>query len=208
MIGQEGVIVDVPVELSRILITELGEQQVIFLKEINGERTFPIIIGITEALAIDRRLKGIQVPRPMTHDLLAGVIAAMGGKLEKVVINDLKEHTFFAMLHIRSGTKLIKVDARPSDAIALGIAEHTPIFVAEHVFAGAISEPTSRADRLELLRQRQNALADQINALTAVLAKEEFQTDNPPDVVQRYRKQLAEMQTEYDAIDEILKKLG
>ncbi|MFW6066418.1 MAG: bifunctional nuclease family protein, partial [Planctomycetota bacterium] len=81
---------DVPMELSRVLITELGDQQVIFLKEKGGERSFPIVIGIAEALAIDRRLKGVPMPRPMTHDLMANVIESLGGTVERVVIHDLQ----------------------------------------------------------------------------------------------------------------------
>ena len=124
---------DVPMELARILITELGDQQVIFLREKNGDRSFPIMIGINEALAIDRRLKGQETPRPMTHDLLASVIEALGGRVERIVINDIRNHTFIATLCIRRGTELIAIDSRPSDAIALGIAGNVPIFVADHV---------------------------------------------------------------------------
>jgi len=124
---------DVEVELSRIIIQETSDQQFIFLREKNGERSFPIVIGTTEALAIDRRLKGVQVPRPLTHDLIFNVVTEMGGNLERIVINDLHDHTFYALLVIRVNDKLVKVDARPSDAIALGIVNQTPIFCAEHV---------------------------------------------------------------------------
>ena len=92
-----------------------------------------IVIGIHEAVAIDRRLKGIPTPRPMTHDLLYNVIQIMGGTLERVVINDLRDRTFFALLHIRQGEKVIQIDSRPSDAIALGIGYNVPIFVEEKV---------------------------------------------------------------------------
>ena len=86
----------IQMELHKIFITEGGEQQVIVLKEVDGDRKFPIMIGNTEANAIDRRLKGIPMQRPMTHDLMANVIEAMGGVMEKIEINDLHEHTFFA----------------------------------------------------------------------------------------------------------------
>jgi bifunctional DNase/RNase len=71
----------------------------------------------------------------MTHDLLANVIETMGGNIERIEINDLQEHTFFARIHIRQGGKTVEVDSRPSDAIALGIATVIPIFVAEHVLS-------------------------------------------------------------------------
>jgi bifunctional DNase/RNase len=123
----------VQMELHKIIISELQEQQIIMLKEVDGERTFPIVIGNSEALAIDRRLKGIPAPRPMTHDLLASVIENLGGLIENIEINDLENHTFFARIHIRQNGKVLEVDSRPSDAIALGIATSVPIFVAEHV---------------------------------------------------------------------------
>jgi len=124
---------DVEVELSRIIINESSDQQVIVLKERYGPRSFPIVIGIVEIFAIDRRLKGIAPPRPMTHDLLDGVIKGLGAKIEKIVINDLRSHTFYAKIHLRMNGQVVQVDSRPSDAIALGAASGAPIFVAEHV---------------------------------------------------------------------------
>jgi bifunctional DNase/RNase len=125
---------EVEVELSKIIINEAVDQQIIVLKELRGERSFPIVIGMMEILAIDRRLKNIQRPRPMTHDLLADVIEQMGGGVEKVVINDLSNGTFYARLHINSNGETVEVDSRPSDAIALGVGVGAPIFVDEQVF--------------------------------------------------------------------------
>jgi len=125
---------EVKVELSKIIINEAVDQQIIVLKELEGERSFPIVIGMTEILAIDRRLKDIQLPRPMTHDLLADVIDQMGGEVEKVVISDLSNGTFYARLHINSNGSTVEVDSRPSDAIALGVGIGAPIFVDEQVF--------------------------------------------------------------------------
>jgi bifunctional DNase/RNase len=123
----------IQVELKRIIITEDSEQQVIYLKELGGDRSFPIVIGNNEAFAIDRRLKGQPTPRPQTHELLASVIEKLDGRLERILINDLQDHTFFARLVIRQSGKTIEIDCRPSDAIALGVAGNVPIFVAEHV---------------------------------------------------------------------------
>jgi len=125
---------DVEVELSRIIINETSDQQVIVLKERNGMRGFPIVIGIVEIFAIDRRLKGITPPRPMTHDLLASVIDSLGAKIERIVIDDLRNHTFFAKIHLSVNGRTVKVDSRPSDAIALCAATDAPIYVADHVF--------------------------------------------------------------------------
>ena len=123
----------VQVELKRIIITETSDQQVIYLKEVGGERAFPIVIGKNEAEAIDRRLKGLPTPRPQTHELLSDVIEKLDSRLERIVINDLQEHTFYARLVMRHAGKTVEVDSRPSDAIALGVANNVPIFVAEHV---------------------------------------------------------------------------
>ncbi len=124
---------NVEMELSRILIQENSDHQLIYLQEKNGDRGFPIAIGINEAIAIDRRLKGIPTPRPLTHELLHRVIEQLGGNLTQVIINDLREDVFYATLLIAQNNQTIEVDSRPSDAIALGIVNLTPIFVAEHV---------------------------------------------------------------------------
>jgi bifunctional DNase/RNase len=143
----------VRMELSRILIREINDYQLIELREVapstddagqtvfsqveNG-RSFPIVIGLPEAHAIERGLKGVQITRPQTHDLLTSIIQALGGKLESILISDLRDHTFFAVLNVRSGdSKLVKIDSRPSDAIALGIASNVPIYVEEHVLEAA-----------------------------------------------------------------------
>lgn len=129
-------------ELNRILICELQDLQVIELKEVDGERKFPILIGLAEAEAIKRRLQGVPMKRPLTHELLANLIESFDAKLDSIVINDLSDHTFFAKLRIRRADgELMEVDSRPSDAIALGIAGGVPIYVEEHVLQGAQNEP-------------------------------------------------------------------
>jgi uncharacterized protein len=120
-------------ELKRIIISEIHEQQVITLKEVDGDRSFPIVIGIFEATSIDRRVKGITNPRPLTHDLVANTIDQMGGELQDVYINDLREHTYFAKLRVRQEGELVEIDCRPSDAIALAVTAKVPIYVAEDV---------------------------------------------------------------------------
>ncbi|MCK5000986.1 MAG: bifunctional nuclease family protein [Anaerohalosphaera sp.] len=125
---------EVRVELSRIIINEAADQQIIVLKEIGGDRSFPIVIGVNEILAIDRRLKGFMLERPMTHDLLANVIEASGGMIDKVLISDISEHTFYAELHIDFNGRKVKVDSRPSDALAIAVGVDVPIFVDEQVF--------------------------------------------------------------------------
>lgn len=123
----------VQMELHKIIISEMQEQQFIWLKEVDGERKFPIVIGTYEANAINRRLNGIPALRPMTHDLLADSIELLGGTIEQIEIHNLENGTFFARIQIRQNGSQRSLDSRPSDAIALGIATSVPIFVAEHV---------------------------------------------------------------------------
>lgn len=124
---------EVRMDLAQIVISETRDTQVIVLRERDGNRNLPIVIGLTEALAIDRRIKGVQLQRPLTHDLLGNVIESLDSELEKIVINDLQDHTFYAKLVIRQQGELIEVDSRPSDAIALGVANEVPIYVEDHV---------------------------------------------------------------------------
>ncbi|WP_366918853.1 bifunctional nuclease family protein [uncultured Gimesia sp.] len=126
----------VEMELSRIIISELGDQQVIYLREVNGDRIFPILIGIFEATTIDRRVNQEQAPqRPLTHDLLKNTIETLGGTLQDIVITNLEDHTYYAVLRVDRDGELIEIDSRPSDAIALSIHYNpiVPIFVHESV---------------------------------------------------------------------------
>ncbi len=126
---------EVRMDLATIVISETRDHQLIILRERTGSRTLPIVIGLTEALAIDRRVKGMRLSRPMTHDLLANTIGQLGADLEKIVINDLHDSTFYAKLVIRHQGGIVEVDSRPSDAIALGVAGEggVPIYVEDHV---------------------------------------------------------------------------
>jgi uncharacterized protein len=128
----------VHMELSRIIINETHDEQVIVLKEVEGERAFPIVIGIWEAVTIDRNVKGKKTPRPMTHDLLESVIRTLDASLDRVIVNDLKDRTFYAKLILRRNGETIEVDSRPSDAIALAVQMKTPIYVEESVLTEVI----------------------------------------------------------------------
>lgn len=130
----------VQMELRRIIISEVDDHQVVILKEVDGDRSFPIVIGIFEATSIDRRVKGMVSPRPLTHDLITAVVEQMGGEVQDIVISDLKEHTYFAKLRVRQDGELVEVDCRPSDAIALAVTARVPIFVNEEVLGDALDE--------------------------------------------------------------------
>jgi len=134
----------VSMELSRIIISEINDQQVIYLKEVGGQRTFPIMIGIFEASSIDRRVKGVTSPRPLTHDLIVNVVRDLGAELQDVLITELRDHTYFAKLRLRRDGELIEVDARPSDAIAVAVTcdPPLPIYVNEEVLNDVLGDQT------------------------------------------------------------------
>ena len=130
----------VQMQLARIIISEISDNQVIYLQEVGGERQFPILIGIFEATSIDRRVKeDYNPPRPLTHDLIVSIAEQLGADFDSVVINELREHTYFAKLRLKKDGEIIEVDARPSDAIAIAVtfSPHLPILVSEEVLEEA-----------------------------------------------------------------------
>ncbi len=129
----------VQMQLSRIVMIERRQQQVIYLKEVEGSREFPILIGEFEARSIDLRVHKEKPTRPQTHDLVLNVVAKMGGELDSVLITDLKEHTYFALLRVRRDDDVIEIDSRPSDAIAIAYTcdPPLPIYVNEAVLDAA-----------------------------------------------------------------------
>jgi hypothetical protein len=120
-------------DLARLVINETSPEQVIMLKEREGHRSFSIVIGIAEAMAINRAINERRAPRPLTHDLLNSVLQHLNTDLERVIINDLRDKTFYAKLVLTRDGESIEVDARPSDAIALATLRDTPLFVEEKV---------------------------------------------------------------------------
>ena len=130
-----------------VLYSLLSRHRVVLLKEEGEERYLPIWIGAHESEAIAMRLQGVSVPRPLTHDLLANVIAQFGGVVKYVVVNDLSNNTFFARIAVQRDGELQLVDARPSDAIALAVRVSAPIYAEESVMekAGIVASPEIRA---------------------------------------------------------------
>lgn len=131
----------VQMQLARIIISEISDNQVIYLREVNGERQFPILIGIFEATNIDRRVKDdYHPPRPLTHDLVVKVAESLGAEVDSVVISELREHTYYAQLRLKKDGEIIEIDSRPSDAIAVAVTFHPPlpIYVSEEVLDEAV----------------------------------------------------------------------
>jgi len=127
----------IQVTVSGLTIDPHNNSPIILLKDQAGEKTLPIWIGLLEATAIASELESIKFSRPMTHDLLRNVIRSFGGSVEKVEVVDLKENTFYALIHAVANGKPMTIDARPSDAIALALRMKCPIFVEEKVFESA-----------------------------------------------------------------------
>ena len=124
-----------PMVISGLTVDPLTNSPIVILKEIDGERTLPIWIGLLEATAIASELEGIKFSRPMTHDLLKNIMALTEIKVNKVEVCDLKNNTYFALIHIHHMGKELSIDARPSDALALSLRVRAPIFVADEVIS-------------------------------------------------------------------------
>jgi bifunctional DNase/RNase len=124
-------------ELSRVIVSELNDQQAIYLREVGGDRKFPILIGQVEAQVINRRLLEEPPFRPMTHQLLKNIVEKLGAVIEEVMITEMKEHTYYAVLKLRVGDVVHEIDCRPSDAIAVAVHHRPvlPIYVSEQVLS-------------------------------------------------------------------------
>lgn len=121
------------VEIKGLMLDPSSNVPIVILRDVQSHLFLPIWIGVFEANAIALRIEGVEPPRPMTHDLLRSVLEGLGGQVEKIVISDLKESTFFAVIHVRQNGSVVPIDARPSDAIALALRTEAPIFVLRSV---------------------------------------------------------------------------
>lgn len=129
----KGVLSMIEMELNKIVIDEKRHDQLIVLKEKDGNRILPIVIGLNEASAIKLKISGFSPPRPLTHDLLHSTIENLEANVDKIIIDKLEENTFHAKLILKHNGKIKVIDARPSDSIALAVRAHAPIFVKETV---------------------------------------------------------------------------
>lgn len=125
-----------------------GGAYAILLKEMHGSRRLPIIIGAFEAQAIALEIEGIKPPRPLTHDLLKSFLDNVGATITEVLIDELRENTFYAKIILEMSTLTNEIDARPSDAIALAVRAQSPIFVAESVMDAAAFIPSEENDKV------------------------------------------------------------
>ena len=136
-----------------LMLDPVSNSPIVVLKDENEKFFLPIWVGIFEANAIALQLENISTPRPMTHDLLRNMIAELDGRVTRIVINDLRDSTFFAQIRLLVGEKTLEVDARPSDAIALALRAEAPIFVAQSVLDQAQTISPESDDQDEKLKK-------------------------------------------------------
>jgi bifunctional DNase/RNase len=139
-------------EIKGLMLDPSSNVPIVILKETDSQLFLPIWIGVFEANAIALRIEGVEPPRPMTHDLLRSALEQLGARVEKIVISDLRDNTFFALIHLRREESSITVDARPSDAIALALRANAPIYVLRTVMekAQAVDLATQATDEEKL----------------------------------------------------------
>lgn len=126
-------------KIKGLVVDPISKMPIVVLEDIHSERMLPIWIGVFEANAIALRIENIATPRPMTHDLLKNLLDELDIKVEKIVVNDVKDNTFYALIYCRHMNQTITIDSRPSDAIALVLRTDAPIFVEESVVEKAQS---------------------------------------------------------------------
>ena len=131
----------VEVSIDSIRVSLMSQHRVVILKDIDSDRYLPIWIGPCEADAITVTLQEMEVSRPLTHDLLKNVIGEMGGEVEYIVISDLRNDVFYARIVMSAGGKRLEVDSRPSDALALAVRLHVPVYIEEAVMEKAAVLP-------------------------------------------------------------------
>ena len=129
----------IEMNIKGLMIDPITNMPIIILRDQEGQRILPIWVGVFEANAIALQIENVQTPRPMTHDLLKNIIDDLSAQVERIVVTELKENTFYALIHLRKNGHSIEVDARPSDAIALALRTRSPIFVEEAVIQNARS---------------------------------------------------------------------
>jgi bifunctional DNase/RNase len=153
---------EVEMKIRGLMMDPVTNMPIVVLKDIRGQAILPIWVGVHEANAIALEIEKVQTPRPMTHDLLKNVFLGLEVRVQKVVVNDLKEDTFYALIWVERDGQTLTIDSRPSDALALALRMDCPIFVEDSVLknskiSNAISEPASN----EQLRSWLEGLSDE-----------------------------------------------
>ncbi len=149
---------DIEMKIRGLMVDPSTQQPIVILKDVSGNAVLPIWVGLFEASAIALEVEKAATPRPMTHDLLRNMIHGLNATVDRVVVSELKDDTFFAMIWLRQGGEVVTVDARPSDALALALRSDCPIFVSEDVLrtAKVIPSPADQASAEDLKNWLEN----------------------------------------------------
>jgi uncharacterized protein len=155
-------------EIKGLMLDPSSNVPIVILKEADSQLFLPIWIGVFEANAIALRIEGVEPPRPMTHDLLRSMLEQLGARVEKIVISDLRDNTFFALIHLRREESSITIDARPSDAIALALRTNAPIYVLRTVMekAQAVDLATQATDEEKLKKWLEQISPEELGKYT------------------------------------------
>jgi bifunctional DNase/RNase len=155
-------------EIKGLMLDPSSNTPIVILKDVDSQLFLPIWIGVFEANAIALKIEGVEPPRPMTHDLLRSALEGMGGRVEKIVISDLKDSTFFALIHVFREQGEVAIDARPSDAIALALRTDAPIFVLRSVMekAQAVDLATQASDEEKLKKWLEEISPEELGKYT------------------------------------------
>ncbi len=139
-------------EVRGLMLDPSSNNPIVVLRDPDSQAFLPIWIGLFEASAIQLGLEAGDSPRPRTHDLLASILEALGGEVVKIVVEDLKEQTFYAVIHVKQNDRELRIDARPSDAIALALRTDSPVFVSRSVLEKAQIDDDSTSEEERVLK--------------------------------------------------------
>jgi len=145
---------EIQMTIKGLMIDPITNMPIIVLRDQEGQRLLPIWVGVFEANAIALQIENVQTPRPMTHDLLRNVISDLEAQVQRVVVCELKDNTFYATIYLQSGPRTVTVDARPSDAIALALRTRSPIYAEDTVIQSARAVDASK-DNMDIGRLQQ-----------------------------------------------------
>ena len=144
---------EIEMVIKGLMIDPITNMPIVILKDREGERVLPIWVGVFEANAIALQIENIATPRPMTHDLLRNILSEIEADVQRIVVSDLRDNTFYAMIYLNRGGETLAIDARPSDAIALALRTKSPIFVEDAVVESAkgldLTKETTDSERLQ-----------------------------------------------------------
>ncbi len=155
---------EIEMKIRGLMMDPVTNMPIVILKDLEGKAVLPIWVGVYEANAIALEIEKVSTPRPMTHDLIKNVLLGLGGGVRKVVVSDLKDDTFYAMIWLERDGEMIAIDSRPSDALAVALRLDCPIYVDDSVLSSSknVSAVSDKANSEELRRWLENLNAEDL----------------------------------------------